>query len=128
MQHHYVHLILEDPKGASKVLRAARYRRSITKKDSEIDAEIKYLQHNRTRLNYIELQQKNLSRVVEAVCKNLIGARMKKSGIGWTIDGGQTVLTLRGLILSNRGEKFGAYFLGRHFADFQTQYQAYALP
>ncbi len=25
--------------------------------------------------------------VVEAVCKNLIGARMKKSGMQWTIDG-----------------------------------------
>jgi len=69
MHHHYVHLILEDPKGASKVLRAARYRRSITKKNPEIDnAEIKYVQHNRTRINYFELQQKNLSRVVDGNC------------------------------------------------------------
>jgi hypothetical protein len=113
----------EDPEGASKLLRAARYRRSITKENPEIESEIKYLQHNRTRMSYFELRQKNLpigSGVVEAACKNLIGARMKKSGMRWTIDGGQTVLTLRSLILSNRWEQFWSYFLRQHFPDFQT--------
>ena len=113
----------EDPEGASKLLRAARYRRSITKENPEIESEIKYLQHNRTRMNYFELRQKNLpigTGVVEAACKNLIGARMKKSGMRWTIDGGQTVLTLRSLILSNRWEEFWSYFLRQHFPDFQT--------
>jgi hypothetical protein len=116
-------ILKEDPKGPSKLLRAARYRRSITKENPEIDAEIKYLQHNKTRMNYFELRQKNLpigSGVVEAACKNLIGARMKKSGMRWTIDGGQTVLTLRSLILSNRWETFWSYFLRQHFLDFQT--------
>lgn len=113
----------EYPEGASKLLRAARYRRSITKENPEIESEIKYLQHNRTRMNYFELRQKNLpigSGVVEAACKNLIGARMKKSGMRWTIDGGQTVLTLRSLILSNRWEQFWSYFLRQHFPNFQT--------
>ena len=113
----------EDPNGASKLIRAARYRRSITKENPEIEAEIKYLQHNRKRMNYFELRQKNLpigSGVVEAACKNLIGARMKKSGLRWTIDGGQTVLTLRSLILSNRWEEFWTYFLSRHFPKFET--------
>ena len=113
----------EDPEGASKLLRAARYRRSITKENPDIEAEIKYLQHNRTRMNYFELRQKNLpigSGVVEAACKNLIGARMKKSGMRWSIDGGQTVLTLRSLILSNRWEQFWSYFLQSHFPTFHT--------
>jgi hypothetical protein len=113
----------EDPKGASKLLRAARYRRSLIKENPQIDSEIKYLQHNRTRMNYFELREKKLpigSGVVEAACKNLIGARMKKSGMRWTIDGGQTVLTLRSLILSNRWEEFWSYFLGQHFPGFQT--------
>lgn len=119
----YRTILKEDPKGAAKLLRAARYRRSITKKNPEIDAEIRYLQHNRTRMNYFEFRQKGLpigSGVVEAACKNLIGARMKKSGMRWTIDGGQTVLTLRSLILSNRWENFWLYFLGHHFPEFQT--------
>jgi hypothetical protein len=119
----YRTILKEDPKGASKLLRAARYRRSLVKKNPKIEAEIKYLQHNRTRMNYFNLRQKNLpigSGVVEAACKNLIGSRMKKSGMRWTIDGGQTVLTLRSLILSNRWEKFWSYFLRRHFPEFQT--------
>jgi len=74
-------------------------------------------------MNYFELKQNKLpigSGVVEAACKNLIGARMKKSGMRWTIDGGQTVLTLRSLILSNRWEHFWTFFLNRHFPEFGT--------
>lgn len=113
----YKTILKEDQKGASKLIRAARYRRSITKKNPSIETEIKYFQRNRKRMNYYELQQNNLpigSGVIEAACKNLIGARMKKSGMRWTIEGGQTILTLRSLILSNRWEKFWIYLLNRH--------------
>ncbi len=117
----YRTILKEDPKGASKLIRAARYRRSLLRNNDNIYAEIKYLQHNRTRMNYYELRKKKLpigSGVVEAACKNLIGARMKKSGMRWTIDGGQTVLTLRSLILSNRWDNFWAYFIQQHFPEF----------
>jgi len=116
-------ILKEDPDGASKVIRAVRYRRSKTKENSEIEAELKYLQRNRRRMNYFELQQNKLpvgSGVIEAACKNLIGTRMKKSGMRWTIDGGQAVLTLRSLILSNRWEHFWAFFVNRHFPEFET--------
>jgi len=119
----YRTILKEDPKGASKLIRAARYRRSTTRKNPDIDSEIRYLQYNRARMNYFEFRQKGLpigSGVVEAACKNLIGARMKKSGMRWTIDGGQTVLTLRSLILSNRWETFWQHFLLQHFPHFQT--------
>jgi hypothetical protein len=46
---------------------------------------------------------------------------MKKSGMRWCIDGAQTVLTLRSIILSNRlsnrWEKFWSYFLKQHFSE-----------
>ncbi len=74
-------------------------------------------------MNYYDLRKNKLpigSGVVEAACKNLIGARMKKSGMRWTIDGGQTVLTLRSLILSNRWDNFWAYFIQQHFPEFVT--------
>ena len=119
----YRTILKEDPKGASKLIRAARYRRSTTRKNPVIDSEIRYLQYNRARMKYFEFRQKGLpigSGVVEAACKNLIGARMKKSGMRWTIDGGQTVLTLRSLILSNRWETFWQHFLSQHFPHFQT--------
>ena len=116
-------ILKEDPNGVSKVIRAVRYRRSKTKENMEIEAELKYLQRNRRRMNYFELKQNNLpigSGVVEAACKNLIGARMKKSGMRWTIDGGQTVLTLRSLILSDRWEQFWAFFVNHHFPEVRT--------
>jgi hypothetical protein len=116
-------ILKEDANGASKVIRAVRYRRSKIKENPEIEAELKYLQRNRKRMNYFELRQNNLpigSGVVEAACKNLIGARLKKSGMRWTIDGGQTVLTLRSLVLSNRWEHFWSFFLDRHFPEFGT--------
>lgn len=119
----YRTILKEDPKGAAKTIRAARYRRSLIKEHPDIESEIKYLQHNRKRMNYAELRHKNLpigSGVVEAACKNLIGARMKKSGMRWSIDGGQTVLTLRSIILSNRWEKFWTYFIKQHFAELKT--------
>ncbi len=119
----YRTILKEDPQGASKLIRAARYRRSIIKENPEIESEIKYLQHNRKRMNYFELRQKKLpigSGVVEAACKNLIGARMKKSGMRWSVDGGQTILTLRSIILSNRWGNFWSYFIEQHFTEFQT--------
>ncbi len=116
-------ILKDDPNGASKVIRAVRYRRSKIKENPEIESELKYLQRNRRRMNYFELRQNNLpigSGIVEAACKNLIGARLKKSGMRWTIDGGQTVLTLRSLVLSNRWEHFWSFFLNRHFPEVGT--------
>jgi len=116
-------ILKEGPNGAAKVIRAVRYRRGKAKENPEIESELKYLQRNRKRMNYFELQQNKLpigSGVVEAACKNLIGARMKKSGMRWTIDGGQTVLTLRSLILSNRWEQFWTFFVNRHFPELIT--------
>ena len=119
----YRTILKDDPNGAAKMIRAARYRRSLLKENPQIESEIKYLQRNKKRMNYFQLRQKKLpigSGVVEAACKNLIGARMKKSGMRWSIDGGQTVLTLRSIILSNRWEKFWAYFLKQHFSELKT--------
>ena len=113
----YKAILKKEPKGASKVIRAARYRKSIMKKNSKIDPEIKYFQRNRKKMNYYELQKNNLpigSGVIEAACKNLVGARMKRSGMRWTNEGGQTILTLRALILSKRWDDFWKFFLKRH--------------
>ncbi|MBC8427158.1 MAG: hypothetical protein ISR63_00945 [Desulfobacterales bacterium] len=53
-------ILKEDPNGASKVIRAVRYRRSKTKENPEIEVELKYLQRNRRRMNYFELKQSKL--------------------------------------------------------------------
>ena len=119
----YRKILKNDPKGAAKVIRASRYRKDLIEKNHEINSEIKYLQHNRKRMNYFNLRQQKLpigSGIVEAACKNLIGARMKRSGMRWSIDGGQTILTLRSILLSGRWENFWTYFVQHHFPELQT--------
>ncbi len=74
-------------------------------------------------MDYYQLIQKHLpigSGVIEAACKNLIGARLKKSGMRWTYQGGQTVLTLRSLVLSKRWDAFWNFFLKTHFPKIVT--------
>ena len=114
----YKSILKNTPNGAAKTIRAVRYRRCHVKDNSVIEKELKYLQQNQRRMNYFEYKQKNFpigSGVVEAACKNLIGSRLKKSGMSWSKEGGQNVLNLRALILSNRWERFWNYFLRVHF-------------
>ena len=42
----YQTILKEDPQDASKLIQAARYRRSLIKENPEIESEIKYLQNN----------------------------------------------------------------------------------
>lgn len=116
----YRSILKNESNGAAKTIRAIRYRRDLLKKNPDIEKEIGYLQQNQKRMNYFEYKQKNLpigSGVVEAACKNLIGSRLKKSGMSWSKEGGQNVLNLRALVLSNRWEKFWKYFLQSHFPE-----------
>jgi hypothetical protein len=38
--------------------------------------------------------------------KNIIGHRLKQSGLGWTVRGANAIISLRCTILSNRFEDF----------------------
>jgi len=119
----YRHVLKNESDGISKVIRAVRYRRSLIPKNEAIESELGYLKNNRHRMNYFEYQKNNFpigSGVIEAACKNLIGTRLKKSGMSWSIKGGQYILNLRSLILSNRWEAFWNYFMKTHFVEFST--------
>lgn len=119
----YRHILKNDQNGVAKVIRAIRYRRSLVPKNKDVETELKYLQHNRKKMDYFEYKKNNLpigSGVVEAACKNLIAARLKKSGMSWSTTGGQYILELRALILSNRWEIFWEYFMRSHFPEIDT--------
>ncbi len=56
-------------------------------------------------MHYADYRRKKLpiaSGVMEASCKTLVTQRMKRSGMAWTPQGGQAILTLRSLIQSER--------------------------
>jgi hypothetical protein len=46
------------------------------------------------------------SGVVEAGCKTVVGQRLKRSGMHWTVRGTNAIMALRCLILSGRWEPF----------------------
>lgn len=78
-----------------------------SKKDAR--TQIGYFEKNKAHMQYAQYRQQHLfigSGVVEAACKTLVGARLKQSGMEWTIRGANAVLALRSVVLSNRMEQY----------------------
>jgi hypothetical protein len=70
---------------------------------------IHYLNENRHRMRYPEFRAMGLcvsSGVVEAGCRHAIGARLKRSGMRWTVRGANAITALRCAKLSGRLEDF----------------------
>jgi hypothetical protein len=73
--------------------------------------EIEYFKANRERMRYADFRARGLfvgSGVVEAGCKNVIGARMKKSGARWSVRGANDIIALRCTLASSRFEDYWA--------------------
>lgn len=70
---------------------------------------LQYLRRNRLRLRYAEFHAQGLctsSGVVEAGCKGVIGTRLKRAGMHWTVRGANAIIALRCCKLSGRFEDF----------------------
>ena len=68
-----------------------------------------YVTRNRHRMRYPEFRARRLctsTGVVEAGCKTAIGARLKRSGMHWTVAGANAIIALRCCKLSGRFEDF----------------------
>jgi hypothetical protein len=110
----YRRILKKEDGGVDKVVRSIRYFKSSRKirgkeRLNVIRKALRYLTHNRSRMNYAEYRRQGLpigSGVVEAACKTVIGHRFKRAGMRWSIEGGQSVLNLRVLVLSQRWEAF----------------------
>ncbi len=71
----------------------------------------KYLFKNRNRLNYPYFRKLGLctsSGIVESGCRHVIGARVKQSGMHWTVQGANAIIALRCSKLSGRFDDFMA--------------------
>lgn len=98
----YRALLLAEPRGLDSLLRSMRYYRrklrSGTERRKVVERAMRYFARNRERMRYAEFRDRGLpigSGVVEAACKTIVGARMKRSGMRWSLEGGQHVLNLR---------------------------------
>ena len=68
-----------------------------------------YLHRNRERMRYPQFEAEGLctsSGVVEAGCKVVIGARLKRSGMHWTVRGSNAIIALRCSKLSGTFQDF----------------------
>jgi len=70
---------------------------------------IGYVQTNRSRMRYPQFRALGLctsTGVLEAGCAVAIGARLKRSGMHWTVHGANAVMALRTAILNGRYQDF----------------------
>jgi hypothetical protein len=82
----------------------------------KIRTEAEYFDKNAERMRYPKFRRQHLfvgSGVIEAGCKTVIGSRLKKSGMFWTVRGANAILALRCCHLNGR---FEDYWAGRRTA------------
>lgn len=75
----------------------------------KVMTELHYLEENKNRMRYADFRRQGLfvgSGVIEAGCKSIIGARLKQSGMEWTVRGANAIIALRCAMLSGRFEDF----------------------
>ena len=68
-----------------------------------------YIIRNRARMRYPKFHAQGLctsTGVLEAGCKVLIGTRLKRSGMHWSVSGANNIIALRCSKLSGRFEDF----------------------
>jgi hypothetical protein len=73
------------------------------------ELELGYFEDNRTRMQYQTYRKAGLfvgSGVVEAGCKTVIGLRLKRSGMEWSVRGANAILALRCNLISDRFEDY----------------------
>ncbi len=99
-----------DEGNVEKILCQARKRLPL-EADSlqKVETELHYLEENKNRMRYADFRKQGLfvgSGVIEAGCKSIIGARLKQSGMEWTVKGANAIIALRCAMLSDRFEDF----------------------
>lgn len=70
---------------------------------------VDYIKSNQQRMNYADFHAQGLctsTGVVEAGCKTVIGTRLKRAGMHWTLRGANAIAALRCCKLSGRFEDF----------------------
>ena len=75
----------------------------------KICTEADYFDRNAERMRYPKFRRQHLfvgSGVIEAGCKTVIGSRLKRSGMFWTVRGANAILALRCCHLNSRFEDY----------------------
>jgi hypothetical protein len=77
----------------------------------KLHTEAAYFERNTERMRYPKFRRQHLfvgSGVIEAGCKTVIGSRLKRSGMFWTVRGANSIIALRCCHLNARFEDYWA--------------------
>lgn len=101
---------LLDEGALDRILRQARaYRLEDPEAREKVSLELAYLDSNRERMRYERFRKQGLfvgSGVIEAGCKTVIGQRLKRSGMEWSVRGANAIIALRCNLVSGRFEDY----------------------
>jgi hypothetical protein len=107
----YRRKLLEEDDGAERVLNSIDYyRKNSPRPAHRAKALLKqrtFFTNNKRRMTYAHFRRRGLpigSGPVEAACKSLVKTRLCRSGMRWSIEGGQAILDLRTYVKSGRWE------------------------
>jgi len=113
----------DTPDGVTAMLRSLQRYELKAKRGSErrrtIRRSIGYFTRNKARMRYFEFRTRGLpigSGPVEAACKTVVGARLKRSGMRWSRGGGQQVLNMRVQHLSQTWRPFWDVYMAERLA------------
>jgi len=98
-----------------KIAKLVAALRSLSSDNPEVSEKIRteadYFERNTDRMRYPTFRRQHLfvgSGVIEAGCKTVIGSRLKRSGMFWTVLGANAILALRCCHLNGRFEDYWA--------------------
>lgn len=80
------------------------------KSEKDLLREVNYFKENAHRMKYADFIKQGLfvgSGVIEAGCKNVIGKRLKQSGMHWSVRGANAIIALRCELLSGKSRLVG---------------------
>ena len=115
--------------GAKRVLHSAAAlakRRTRSKaKRAEFRAARRFLRERTRWMDYAELKRCHIpigSGITEAACKTIYGQRLKLSGMRWSMNGAQSILTLRAILLSGAWRSSHQRLLKHYESKLPTPY------
>lgn len=116
-------ILLDGDNGVETVIRALAYLRKEHPSSKVLERELKYFRAHRHNMRYWKWREQGLpvgSGVVEAACKSLVTQRLKLSGMMWSEEGAQAIITLRGWDQSDRFDRAWALVAATWQAEVTT--------
>ena len=119
----YAAKLKEEDLGAQSILRSMDYHAKTSglsgSRQKALATQRTFFQRNKAKMTYADFRRRGLpigSGPVEATCKTIVIARLCRSGMRWSREGGQRILDLRTYVKSNRWDAFWEQYKELRFA------------